>query len=75
MAAGRDGVELAQLAVLLHVQGAMAWLRDVGAPLDLGWQAASIAQDEDVDGAHMTKVRIWDLNRQHTHKYCRRTLQ
>jgi transcriptional regulator with XRE-family HTH domain len=46
MAAGRDGVELAQLAVLLHVQGAMAWLRDVGGPLDLGWQAASIAQRE-----------------------------
>jgi transcriptional regulator with XRE-family HTH domain len=46
MAAGRDGPELAELAVVLHVQGAMAWLRDVGGPLDLGWQAASIAQRE-----------------------------
>jgi transcriptional regulator with XRE-family HTH domain len=46
MAAGRDGAELAEMAVLLHVQGAMAWLRDVGGPLDLGWQAASIAQRE-----------------------------
>ncbi|OLT13433.1 hypothetical protein BJF78_03510 [Pseudonocardia sp. CNS-139] len=46
MAAGRDGVELAELAVLVHVQGAMAWLRDVGGPLDLGWQAASIAQQQ-----------------------------
>ena len=46
MAGGRDGIGFAELAVLLHVQGAMAWLRDVGGPLDLGWQAAAIAQRE-----------------------------
>ncbi|GGS33707.1 helix-turn-helix domain-containing protein [Actinokineospora fastidiosa] len=33
-----------RLIPLLHVQGTQAWLRDVGAPLDLGWQAATIAR-------------------------------
>lgn len=44
IAAGRDDAELLRLAVLLHVQGTQAWLRDVGAPLDLGWSAATMAQ-------------------------------
>lgn len=44
VAAGRDGAEVSALVPLLHVQGTQAWLRDVGAPLDLGWQAASLAQ-------------------------------
>jgi transcriptional regulator with XRE-family HTH domain len=39
----RDG-EVYRLLTLLHVQGTQAWLRDVGAPLDLGWQAATAAQ-------------------------------
>lgn len=43
-AAGRDERALLNLIVLLHVQGTEAWLRDVGAPLDLAWQAASLAQ-------------------------------
>ncbi|SFE04316.1 Helix-turn-helix domain-containing protein [Actinopolyspora alba] len=38
-----DGAVLRSL-VLLHVQGTQAWLRDVGASLDLGWQAAQLAQ-------------------------------
>lgn len=42
--AGRDGVEVAGLVPLLHVQGTQAWLRDVGAPLDLAWQAAALSQ-------------------------------
>lgn len=46
VAAGYDGVALAELAVLLHMQGVQAWLRDVGAPLDLGWQAAALARRE-----------------------------
>ncbi|WP_219417083.1 helix-turn-helix domain-containing protein [Pseudonocardia nigra] len=46
LATGRDGPGIAELAVLLHVQGTQAWLRDVGGPLDLGWQTATIAQQE-----------------------------
>ncbi len=46
VAAGVDGPGVAEAAVLLHVQGTQAWLRDVGGPLDLGWQAATIAQRE-----------------------------
>jgi transcriptional regulator with XRE-family HTH domain len=46
MAGGTDGPDVAELAVLLHVQGTQAWLRDVGAPLDLAWQAATLAQRE-----------------------------
>lgn len=46
LAAGRDGPAMAELTALVHVQGTQAWLRDVGGPLDLGWQAASIAQRE-----------------------------
>lgn len=46
LATGRDGSAMAELTALAHVQGTQAWLRDVGGPLDLGWQAASIAQRE-----------------------------
>lgn len=45
VAAGRDDAALLELITLLHVQGIEAWLRDVGAPLDLAWQAATLAQD------------------------------
>lgn len=41
--AGRDTRRVRHLITLLHVQGTQAWLRDVGAPLDVGWQAASLA--------------------------------
>lgn len=46
LATGRDGPALTELTALAHVQGTQAWLRDVGGPLDLGWQAATIAQRE-----------------------------
>lgn len=42
--AGRDGAEVSTLVPLLHVQGTQAWLRDVGAPLDLAWQASTLSQ-------------------------------
>jgi transcriptional regulator with XRE-family HTH domain len=44
LAAGRDVAELLDLTVLLHTQGTSAWLRVVGAPLDLRSQAATLAQ-------------------------------
>ena len=40
---GRDVAELLDLAVLLHTQGTVAWLRTTGAPLDLCSQAAMLA--------------------------------
>ena len=43
-ASGHHDGEVLRLLVLLHVQGTQAWLRDVGAPLDLAWQAAMAAQ-------------------------------
>jgi hypothetical protein len=45
VAGGRDDAALLELVTLLHVQGTEAWLRDVDAPLDLAWQAATLAQD------------------------------
>lgn len=44
IAAGRDVAELLDAAVLLHVQGTLAWLRVVGARVDLGSLAALIAR-------------------------------
>jgi hypothetical protein len=44
LGAGRDVAELLDLTVLLHTQGTSAWLRVVGAPLDLRSQAATLAQ-------------------------------
>jgi hypothetical protein len=35
IAAGRDVAELLELAVLLHMSGSMAWLRVMGAEVDL----------------------------------------
>jgi len=55
--AGRDGRELLRLVALTHIQGTQAWLGDIGAPLDLAWQAVSLAQraterlDEPLSGA------------------------
>ena len=51
VAAGRYDGGLLELVTLLHVQGTEAWLRDVGAPLDLAWQAATLAQDAVRHGA------------------------
>ncbi|MCO1580124.1 helix-turn-helix domain-containing protein [Crossiella sp. SN42] len=44
VATGRDEGRLLRLLTLLHVQGTQAWLMDIGAPLDLGWQAATLAR-------------------------------
>ncbi|ONI83084.1 transcriptional regulator [Actinosynnema sp. ALI-1.44] len=44
MDTGRDKGELLKLLALTHVQGTQAWLMDVGASLDLGWQAAALAK-------------------------------
>ncbi|GLZ34100.1 transcriptional regulator [Lentzea sp. NBRC 105346] len=41
---GRDVERVRSLLALLHVQGTMAWLMDIGASMDLGWQAATLAQ-------------------------------
>jgi transcriptional regulator with XRE-family HTH domain len=40
----RDEREVLHLLALTHVQGTQAWLMDIGAPLDLGWQAAMLAK-------------------------------
>ena len=42
--AGRDDREVLRLLVLTHVQGTQAWLSDIGASLDLAWQACTLAQ-------------------------------
>ncbi|MGH4018983.1 MAG: helix-turn-helix domain-containing protein [Pseudonocardiaceae bacterium] len=44
IAAGRDVAELIELAVMLHTQATIGWLRVAGAPLDLREQAATLAQ-------------------------------
>ncbi|HEU5471411.1 MAG TPA: helix-turn-helix transcriptional regulator [Actinophytocola sp.] len=44
VAAGREEREVLRLIALLHVQGTEAWLTDVGASCDLGWQAAMLAR-------------------------------
>ena len=41
---GKHDGAILRLAALLHVQGTQAWLRDIGGPLDLGWQAAQLGQ-------------------------------
>lgn len=44
LAAGRDVAELLDLAVLLHTQGTIGWLRTAGASVDLREQAALLAR-------------------------------
>ncbi|KOV80582.1 transcriptional regulator [Nocardia sp. NRRL S-836] len=43
LGAGRDVAAVLKLLTLTHVQGTQAWLMDVGANLDLAWQAATLA--------------------------------
>ncbi|MGH3993423.1 MAG: helix-turn-helix domain-containing protein, partial [Pseudonocardiaceae bacterium] len=45
LAAGKDVRRILQVLALLHVQGTQAWLMDIGANLDLAWQAAALAKD------------------------------
>jgi transcriptional regulator with XRE-family HTH domain len=42
--AGRDVREVLRLLVMTHVQGTQAWLADIGASLDLAWQATILAK-------------------------------
>ncbi|MFC3452500.1 helix-turn-helix domain-containing protein [Amycolatopsis speibonae] len=42
--ARRDEREILRLLVTTHVQGTQAWLGDIGASMDLAWQAVSLAQ-------------------------------
>jgi transcriptional regulator with XRE-family HTH domain len=42
--AGRGVRELLRLVSLVHIQGTQAWLGDIGASMDLAWQASSLAQ-------------------------------
>lgn len=42
--ARRDEREVLRLLVMTHVQGTQAWLGDIGASMDLAWQAVSLAQ-------------------------------
>lgn len=42
--AGHDDEHVLRLVALTHVQGTQAWLMDVGASMDLGWQAVTLAQ-------------------------------
>ncbi len=44
IAAGHDVRELLAMAVLLHVQGSHGFLWDMGAPVDLCWQTATLAR-------------------------------
>jgi len=45
IAAGRDVAELLDLAVLLHTEATLGWLRVAGAPLDLRSQAVLLARE------------------------------
>jgi transcriptional regulator with XRE-family HTH domain len=40
----RDERHVLALIALTHVQGTQAWLMDLGGPIDLAWQAATLAQ-------------------------------
>jgi transcriptional regulator with XRE-family HTH domain len=42
--AGHDDEAVLRLLALVHVQGTQAWLTDIGASMDLGWQAVVLAQ-------------------------------
>jgi transcriptional regulator with XRE-family HTH domain len=40
----RDERDVLPLIALTHVQGTQAWLMDIGGPIDLAWQAATLAR-------------------------------
>jgi transcriptional regulator with XRE-family HTH domain len=42
--AHRDERAVLAMLALTHVQGTQAWLVDIGAPIDLAWQAATLAK-------------------------------
>ncbi|MBV8540148.1 MAG: helix-turn-helix domain-containing protein [Pseudonocardiales bacterium] len=59
--AGHDVAELQKLAVLVYAQTTRGWLYVVGAPLDLRWEAATLAQRaaEELDEPTMLGVAAW----------------
>ncbi|MGH3838001.1 MAG: helix-turn-helix domain-containing protein, partial [Pseudonocardiaceae bacterium] len=61
IAAGKDVAELLDLAILLHTQVTVGWLRVVGASSDLRWQAAVLAHDAAQDRGTPTAlgVALW----------------
>ncbi|HWC80767.1 MAG TPA: helix-turn-helix transcriptional regulator [Pseudonocardiaceae bacterium] len=44
LAAHRDERDVLRLLALTHMQGTQAWLAAIGAPIDLSWQAATLAR-------------------------------
>jgi transcriptional regulator with XRE-family HTH domain len=61
MATGRDMPELLRMAVMVHAQTVRGWLLVVGAPLDLRWQASTLARQaaEDLDDPTALGVVTW----------------
>ncbi|HKS45117.1 MAG TPA: helix-turn-helix transcriptional regulator [Amycolatopsis sp.] len=61
LAAGHDRRDLLELAVMLHAQTVRGWLYIVGAPLDLRWQAATLARQaaEDLEDPTALGVVAW----------------
>ncbi|MBV9143013.1 MAG: helix-turn-helix transcriptional regulator [Pseudonocardiales bacterium] len=59
--AGRDVAELLGLAIELHTQVTVGWLRVVGAPLDLRWDAAVLARNaaQQLDTPTALGVAVW----------------
>ncbi len=59
--AGRNVAELLDLAILLHTQVTVAWLRVAGASSDLRWQAATHAHDAAIEREEPTAlgVALW----------------
>lgn len=61
MDAGQDMPELLKLTVMVHAQTVRGWLLVVGAPLDLRWQASTLARQaaEDLDDPKALGVVTW----------------
>jgi Helix-turn-helix domain len=61
ISAGRDVAELLKLAILLHTQVTVGWLRVVGASLDLRWEAAVLARNaaQELDTPTALGVALW----------------
>jgi transcriptional regulator with XRE-family HTH domain len=61
IAAGRDTAELLDLAVLLHTQVTVGWLRVVGAPVDLRSQAVVLARQaaQKLDTPTALGLAVW----------------
>ncbi|MBV9161151.1 MAG: helix-turn-helix transcriptional regulator [Pseudonocardiales bacterium] len=61
IAAGRDTAELLNLAVLLHTQVTVGWLRVLGAPVDLRLQAVVLAHQaaQELDTSTALGLAAW----------------